>query len=546
VSARSTLQAAATRGAPPRRLVVRAVAAGAAAQLASVALLGLATGLFVRAATRPGLSAVFGLLLAVELLAFARAPLRHAERLAAHDLGLDGLAGWRTWLLDAVASWSPSRLAAARAGDLLARCLDDADRLQDLWVRSVVPAAASTVALVVASIPIAILAPWAGLAVFGATLVVAGSTFERAERVAALGVAEARLRGEVAARGVEFARAGAQLRLLGADDAHLRETAARLSEADRLAARRDGAVARLGLLGAGAGVVALLVAVGTAPLPSAHPAVAAGVVLATLACGELLALIPDSLEGLGPVAGAAARLGALAVPHADGTDAARRGPLQLTAVDVAPSEVGPVLLADVVLDVAPGERVAVVGPTGVGKSSLLAVAAALEPPRRGVVRLDGTSVASLSEATLRRRLAWQPAHPTLLEGRVRDVLDVGRGLDDEALGGALRAVGLEAVLAARGGLDAELGERGEDLSGGERRRLALARLLAGAPDLYLLDEPTAGLDANAKGALLAALAATGAGVLVATHDPAVAAFADARHEVRDGRVQPADGARVSR
>ncbi|HEV3327838.1 MAG TPA: hypothetical protein VGZ33_00435, partial [Acidimicrobiales bacterium] len=211
--AADAMSVAAARGAPSRRVVARAVVAGATAQLASVALVGGATGLLVWSAMRPGLGTVAGLLLAVEVVAFLRAPLRHAERLAAHDLGLGGLAGWRTWLLDSVATWSPSRLAAARAGDLLARCLEDTDRLQDLWVRAVVPAASTVAALLLAAVLLAIAVPVAGAAVALGTSLVAWATWARARRVVELGVAESALRGAIAARAVELAHGATALRL---------------------------------------------------------------------------------------------------------------------------------------------------------------------------------------------------------------------------------------------------------------------------------------------------------------------------------------------
>jgi ABC-type transport system involved in cytochrome bd biosynthesis fused ATPase/permease subunit len=236
------------------------------------------------------------------------------------------------------------------------------------------------------------------------------------------------------------------------------------------------------------------------------------------------------------VAGAAARLEGLAVATRSGKAAAPRGDLGFVDVDVAADADGPVLLASVSLTAAASSPVAIVGPTGSGKSSLLAVAAGLEPPRRGRVTLGGSDLGDIEEPSLRRRLAWLPTHATLLEGTVRDVLDVGRGLGDDALTDALARVGMLGALAGRGGLDAVIGSRGEDLSGGERRRVALARLLAGRPDVYVLDEPTAGLDEGSANVVLEAVRSTGAAVLLASHDPRAAAWADSRLVVREGQL----------
>ena len=532
----ATIRSVAARGAPPRRIVVRAVAVSGLAQLAGVALVGGATGLLVWSARRPGLEAVAGLLVAVELIAFLRAPLRHAARLASHDLGLGGLRGWRTWLLDSVATWSPSRLGAARTGDLLARCLEDTDALQDLWVRVVVPAAATTCALVVASIALATIEPLAGAAVAVATAIVAFFTWRSATHVCALGAEEATLRGRVAARVVELTLGADELAMLGADEAHLEATRVLLRRRVTLRVRSDAIAARLGFLASFLSAVALVVAAVGAPLPSLDPARFAGVVVAVLACGELLSALPATLGALGPVAGAAMRLGSLAATSRTGTVSAARGALVLDLVDVATDAQGPSLLEGVVLRVEPGSRVVVTGPTGVGKTALLAVAARLEAPRRGTVELDGTDVAELEESSLRQRLSWLPEDASLLEGRVRDVLDVGRDLGDEALETALEDVGLTEVLRSRGGLDATITTRATDLSGGEQRRLALARVLAGAPDVLVLDEPTAGLDPAMTTKVLAALDRRGPAVLVATHDHTVI-DSSSTYLVREGRLE---------
>jgi ATP-binding cassette subfamily C protein CydC len=355
----------------------------------------------------------------------------------------------------------------------------------------------------------------------------------RARRVVDLGAEEARLRGSVAARVVEFTHAARSLSALGATARHASTTTALAERADQLAARRAGSASTLGIVAGITGGAALLVAVAAVRLPTSHPALAAGVVLATLACTELLVGIPALLDPLGAVAGAASRLGALGEPMSAGSTAATRGELELRDVDLAACADGPILLHGVSLIVTPGSTLSVLGPSASGKSSLLAVAARLEQPASGVVSLAGTDLDELDEASLREHVAWLSASPTLLEGRVRDVLDVGRGIDETELAAAVDRVGLTDVLSERGGLDAVIGPRAADLSGGERRRLALARLLAGRPDLYVLDEPTAGLDEVAVSAILRTLDDTGAAVLVATHDDQVAAWSSSSRAVGD-------------
>ena len=168
--------------------------------------------------------------------------------------------------------------------------------------------------------------------------------------------------------------------------------------ADQFAARRAASASTLGVAAGFAGGAALFIAVGAVRLPTSHAGLAAGVVLATLACTELLVGIPALLDSLGAVAGAAERLGSLAEPVGNGTTRAQRGDLELREVDVTAGADGPVLLHGVSLVAAPASTVSVRGPTGSGKSSLLAVASRLEQPASGTISLDGVDVGDLEEA----------------------------------------------------------------------------------------------------------------------------------------------------
>ncbi|MBZ9568332.1 thiol reductant ABC exporter subunit CydD [Modicisalibacter tunisiensis] len=172
------------------------------------------------------------------------------------------------------------------------------------------------------------------------------------------------------------------------------------------------------------------------------------------------------------------------------------------------------------LSVAPGECVALVGPSGSGKSSLLQLLGGFLAPEGG-------------EATITPRgpLAWMDQRPWLVQGSLADNLRLAAPAADEAaLWQALCEVHLEALVAGLpAGLDTPLGERGVGLSGGQAQRLALARVFLAEAPLLLLDEPTAGLDADTEAAVIEALQRLmqrGATVVIATHQPALCAAAD--------------------
>ena len=217
-------------------------------------------------------------------------------------------------------------------------------------------------------------------------------------------------------------------------------------------------------------------------------------------------------------------------------------PLQLRNVDLTlPSSAGPVaVLRGADLEVGAGERVAITGPSGSGKSSLISVAAGLERPTGGEVRLFGADLASLNEvgrAKLRRgrvSLVFQSFHllPNMTaEENVAAPLEIdGR---DDAMPTARRWLG-------RVGLDARRRHYPHQLSGGEQQRVALARALGVRPALLFADEPTGNLDA-ANAAVVVdlmfdLLAETGAALVLVTHDAALAARADRMVRMAGGRL----------
>ncbi|HLP67559.1 MAG TPA: ATP-binding cassette domain-containing protein, partial [Rhizobium sp.] len=181
-----------------------------------------------------------------------------------------------------------------------------------------------------------------------------------------------------------------------------------------------------------------------------------------------------------------------------------------------------------------GETLALIGESGSGKTTLLNIIRGLVEPAGGVVRLEGRAIASLAEAERAARIGYLPQRATLVGGTIADNLRLAAPTaDDDMLWESLRIACLDEVVAAKGGLGHALGEGGQGLSGGERRRLALARMLLRRPSVMLLDEPTEGLDVETACDILALLrsAFPRAAIVVAAHRAEERAWADHALEI---------------
>jgi subfamily B ATP-binding cassette protein MsbA len=193
-----------------------------------------------------------------------------------------------------------------------------------------------------------------------------------------------------------------------------------------------------------------------------------------------------------------------------------------------------------VFTVPAGKTVALVGSSGAGKSTTLALVLGFLEPSRGRILWDGVPTSSLSLSSVRAQLGWVPQEPVLFSGTVRDNLKLGMpgATDTEAWEALARAGAAEFVRGLAGGLDAEVGERGGKLSGGQRQRLAIARAFLRAPSLLLLDEPTSALDAESERAVQAGLEALmqGRTTLVVAHRLATVRRADLILVLEAGQV----------
>jgi ATP-binding cassette, subfamily B, bacterial len=205
------------------------------------------------------------------------------------------------------------------------------------------------------------------------------------------------------------------------------------------------------------------------------------------------------------------------------------------------------VLDDVTLRVRAGERVALVGPSGSGKSTLTSMLLRLVDPTHGVVRLDGVDVRDLSLPDLRSQVAVVLQDSVLFSGTIADNIRHGNPLagDEQVRRAARLARAADFVEAMPQGYDTVVGERGSTMSGGQRQRIAIARALVRDAKVVILDEATAGLDADNAGAVLDAVEELSRGrtTLFVTHDEATARACDRIVWIEEGRVRfdlPAD------
>ena len=231
------------------------------------------------------------------------------------------------------------------------------------------------------------------------------------------------------------------------------------------------------------------------------------------------------------------------MPYGD-AEPAGTGPASLAVRDVGYAHVDPdgspvPVLHDVTLDVPAGRTVAVVGPTGAGKSTLAGLLVRLVDPRSGQVLLDGVDVRTLRRGGVARAAALVPQSTFVFDDTIRGNVDLTGTLADDEVWAALRLARADGFVAGlTDGLDTTVGERGTSLSGGQRQRIALARALVRRPRLLLLDDATSAVDPRVEAQILEGLRGAGesATVVVVAYRMATIALADEVVYLEHGRL----------
>lgn len=542
--------------------VAAAIGLGVLALACAIGLAAVAAWLIARAAQMPPVLTLSVAVVSVRAFGIGRGVLRYCERLASHDVALRGMAALRANLYERLAA--DDRPVTVRRGELLARIGQDVDDVGDVVVRAIVPAGVAVVTSLGSVILLGVLLPAAGVAL-AFCLVLAGIvTPWLAARAAARTEARgAAARGEVTALSLEILEEAAPLRVSGRFGARLADldaADARLSAVADDGARTSGLAAALGAVAQGLAVLAsIALGIPAALSGSLSVEALAVVVLTPLAVFEATAGLPAAAVQLHRSRAAARRLVDLLPPEPlSGAQATSGTPASGTSEggddvllvldDVAAGwpDAGGVpraAVAGVSLTLRPGSVVALAGPSGVGKTTLLMTAAGLIPPLAGWVGAAPWSAEGQEVGIpgYRSPDVLPTTHSDVLfvaeDGHVFDTtvlenLRVARGdvTPDEA-GAVLSAVGLGAWLdALPAGLDTMVGTDAAAVSGGERRRLLVARALLAPARVLLVDEPAEHLDGETADALVRTLAdharGTGRAVLLATHRLTPLAAAD--------------------
>ncbi|MEZ5538098.1 MAG: thiol reductant ABC exporter subunit CydC [Thiolinea sp.] len=443
-------------------------------------------------------------------LAIVRTAGRYGERLVTHEATLRVLAGVRVWFYEQIEPLAPAGLAHYRSGDLLSRIRADIDRLDQVYLRLILPVSVALLAVLVFALVLSYYHPLLALAEVS-VLLIAGvllpwwvqrygyqtgrQIINTSAQIRSTLVSNLQGMGELLVYGAADKHAQ-QLQTLSAELAGQQQKMNRLTS---MAQSGLGLCANLGLW------LVLLIAIPLYHQGGIMPADVAMLALFALACFEAVAPMPLAFQALGETAESIKRILALVDQQPPVTEP--EAPLllpeqldfrfdQVSFRYPGENKLNPVVLEQLSFDFPAGKKLAIVGATGSGKSTVTHLLLRFYQPDSGAVLLNGQPLQHFSSEDLRARIAVVPQQAHLFNQSVRNNLLLAKpdATQDELEAACRLAMVHDTIMSFPEAYDTFTGETGLRLSGGQAKRLVIARALLKPADVLILDEPTEGLD----------------------------------------------------
>lgn len=488
---------------------------------ASIGLLSL-SGWFLAASALVGSSVLFNFFYpssGVRGLAVGRTLARYFERLVTHDATFRVLANLRVAVFRQLIPLSPAKLSRFRHSELLNRLVADVDTLDTLYLNLISPFLSAIAVIIFMAIGLSFLSwqlVWLICGCLSLLLCIFPLIFYRLGRN--LGKVAVQSRARYRSLFIEWINLNAEFLLFGMlaqKSEALRQTEKDWQSAQSSESHLSGISTAVLIITNGILVCATILLAGSAiSVPNADnpEALIALVIFCVLASLEILAPIGLAFLHLGQVISAAERISEVTEQqptvqfngNAQWQPIAQNEPLlRFENVAFRYYKEGEWVLPSLSLNVTRGQKIAILGKTGSGKSTIFQLLCRHYDPSAGQIQLNGKPISDYAESTLRSHIALLSQRIHIFSATLRDNLRFAApNADDKQLCEVLQRVGLQALLNQNDKLELWLGEGGRPLSGGEQRRLGLARILLTQAEIILLDEPTEGLDRETEQQIL--------------------------------------------